>query len=157
MSTAEKRKDSRRDDSPRVFLVRVTEFTPGPLPRLKSLALPFRSRSTARCSNVHRTFSRRSRPPGFKSLLDQTHREREGTSPSLSLWSEWRDLNPRPLGPEPSTLPSALHPEIVAGFPDNICCTQILYTGGAVLSNEILHFLCFYPPDFRADLRWLML
>ena len=26
-------------------------------------------------------------------------------------WSEWRDLNPRPLGPEPSTLPSALHPD----------------------------------------------
>ena len=25
------------------------------------------------------------------------------------LWSEWRDLNPRPLGPEPSTLPAALH------------------------------------------------
>ena len=73
------------------------------------------------------------------------------------FWSEWRDLNPRPLGPEPSTLPSALHPEIVAGFPDNICCTQILYTGGAVLSNEILHFLCFCPPDFRADLRRLML
>ena len=24
--------------------------------------------------------------------------------------SEWRDLNPRPLGPEPSALPTALHP-----------------------------------------------
>ena len=28
------------------------------------------------------------------------------------LWSEWRDLNSRPLGPEPSTLPTALHPDI---------------------------------------------
>ena len=27
------------------------------------------------------------------------------------LWSEWRDLNPRPLGPEPSALPTALHPD----------------------------------------------
>ena len=27
------------------------------------------------------------------------------------FWSEWRDLNPRPLGPEPSALPTALHPE----------------------------------------------
>ena len=27
------------------------------------------------------------------------------------LWSEWRDSNPRPLGPEPSALPTALHPE----------------------------------------------
>ena len=34
-------------------------------------------------------------------------------TPSLSwrsFWSEWRDLNPRPLGPEPSALPTALHP-----------------------------------------------
>ena len=26
------------------------------------------------------------------------------------FWSEWGDLNPRPLGPEPSALPAALHP-----------------------------------------------
>ena len=26
-------------------------------------------------------------------------------------WSEWGDLNSRPLGPEPSALPAALHPE----------------------------------------------
>ena len=30
----------------------------------------------------------------------------------IIFWSEWRDLNPRPLGPEPSALPTALHPEI---------------------------------------------
>ena len=29
---------------------------------------------------------------------------------SADFWSEWRDLNPRPLGPEPSALPTALHP-----------------------------------------------
>ena len=28
----------------------------------------------------------------------------------VQLWSEWGDLNPRPLGPEPSALPAALHP-----------------------------------------------
>ena len=28
------------------------------------------------------------------------------------LWSEWRESNPRPLGPEPSALPTALHPVI---------------------------------------------
>ena len=27
------------------------------------------------------------------------------------FWSEYRDLNPRPLGPEPSALPAALYPE----------------------------------------------
>ena len=26
-------------------------------------------------------------------------------------WSEWRESNPRPLGPEPSALPTALHPD----------------------------------------------
>ena len=29
----------------------------------------------------------------------------------VQLWSEYRDLNPRPLGPEPSALPAALYPE----------------------------------------------
>ena len=29
------------------------------------------------------------------------------------LWSKWRDSNPRPLGPEPSALPTALHLENV--------------------------------------------
>ena len=31
---------------------------------------------------------------------------------SFAIWSEWRDLNPRPHGPEPCALPAALHPEI---------------------------------------------
>lgn len=26
------------------------------------------------------------------------------------IWSEWRDSNPRPLGPEPSTLPNCATP-----------------------------------------------
>ena len=30
---------------------------------------------------------------------------------SATTWSEWGDLNSRPLGPEPSALPTALHPE----------------------------------------------
>ena len=80
MSTAEKRKDSRRDDPPRVFLVRVAGSTPG-FARLKSLALPFRSRSTARCSSVHWTFSRRSRPPGSKSLCFECIEKERGRAP----------------------------------------------------------------------------
>ena len=32
------------------------------------------------------------------------------------IWSEWRDSNPWPLGPEPSTLPSALHPAFSSAF-----------------------------------------
>ena len=29
-------------------------------------------------------------------------------------WSEWRDLNSRPLDPQSSALPTALHPDIYA-------------------------------------------
>ena len=58
-------------------LVGVPVFTPGPLPRLKSLALPARSRSNARCSKVHRTFSLRSRPLGFKSRFIQVNEKEE--------------------------------------------------------------------------------
>ena len=49
------------------------------------------------------------------------HRRENGDRPSvrrfsavrnaLRRWSEWGDLNSRPLGPEPSALPAALHPE----------------------------------------------
>ena len=31
-------------------------------------------------------------------------------------WSEWRDLNPRPHGPEPCALPTALHPDVQHGY-----------------------------------------
>ena len=47
------------------------------------------------------------------------------------FWSEWRDLNPRPHGPEPCALPTALHPDanscfynyslyIINFFPSNV-------------------------------------
>ena len=29
----------------------------------------------------------------------------------IHVWSEWRDLNSRPLDPQSSALPTALHPE----------------------------------------------
>jgi hypothetical protein len=48
-------------------------------------------------------------------------------SMGISIWSEWRESNPRPLGPEPSTLPSALHPEV----------TILLYSTITVVSSGI--------------------
>ena len=36
-------------------------------------------------------------------------------------WSEWRDLNPRPLDPQSSALPTALHPDIICA-PFRITC-----------------------------------
>ena len=44
-------------------------------------------------------------------------REMEKKNPSKpcgskgNFWSEWRDLNSRPLDPQSSALPTALHPE----------------------------------------------
>ena len=29
------------------------------------------------------------------------------------LWSEWRGSNPRPDGPKPPALPTALHPDMI--------------------------------------------
>ena len=34
----------------------------------------------------------------------------------IIVWSEWRDLNPRPHGPEPCALPTALHPDVQHGY-----------------------------------------
>ncbi len=51
----------------------------------------------------------------FRPFLGHFSKKSEGLKPlkfqALVGWSECRDLNPGPLGPEPSTLPSALHPE----------------------------------------------
>ena len=57
----------------------------GALPRLKSLALPFRSRSNARCSKLHRSFSRRSRLHGFKSPRFKRIEKERGQVFRLSL------------------------------------------------------------------------
>ena len=51
----------------------------------------------------------------YKKKLDtrfDTHCIKTG----VQLWSEWRDLNPRPHGPEPCALPTALHPDVQHGY-----------------------------------------
>ena len=40
-----------------------------------------------------------------------TVQKRRPPDGGLLFWSEWRDLNSRPHGPEPCALPAALHPE----------------------------------------------
>ena len=32
---------------------------------------------------------------------------------ALLIWSEWRGSNPRPDGPKPPALPTALHPDMI--------------------------------------------
>ena len=46
-------------------------------------------------------------------VLKKVQKIRRFHQKSADFWSEWRDLNPRPLGPEPSALPTALHPDAV--------------------------------------------
>ena len=47
------------------------------------------------------------------SYFGQKEKERKyRINTCVPIWSEWGDLNSRPLGPEPSALPTALHPEI---------------------------------------------
>ena len=43
--------------------------------------------------------------------VDPRKKDAARTRRTASFWSEWRDLNSRPHGPEPCALPSALHPE----------------------------------------------
>ena len=55
----------------------------------------------------------------FHRFTFQDHKNKQKV-PNLSLfgrnsvlfWSEWRDLNSRPLDPQSSALPTALHPDI---------------------------------------------
>lgn len=48
--------------------------------------------------------------PCFKRFSGVEKVHRNSIKITVDLWSEWRDSNPRPLGPEPSALPTALHP-----------------------------------------------
>ena len=42
--------------------------------------------------------------PNYMTHLDHVDR-------IIITWSEWRESNPRPHGPEPCALPTALHPD----------------------------------------------
>ena len=62
----------------------------------------------------------------------------------VQLWSEWGDLNPRPLGPEPSALPAALHPvsrsiigALVSAVKENLPRTAILRAFGVYSVPDI--------------------
>ncbi len=62
------------------------------------------------------------------------------------FWSEYRDLNPRPLGPEPSALPAALYPVMPK-------LTWIVYRESRCLSRQKSGFRRpetekKYPEDF---------
>ena len=48
------------------------------------------------------------------------------------LWSEWGDLNARPLEPHSSTLPTALHPDFESAF--NIA--QTMYKCNNIFSQK---------------------
>ena len=65
-------------------------------------------------TTVHRTVALyRSSFKSLKTLKSKSSSIHKKKVWIFIFWSEWRDLNPRPLGPEPSALPTALHPEIL--------------------------------------------
>ena len=65
------------------------------------------------CNRVQRTPSCQNAPHDKMGCIENK-KNKNGYCIQITvlIWSEWRDLNPRPLGPEPSALPSALHPEV---------------------------------------------
>ena len=57
------------------------------------------NKSPAFCRNIAGISANTEQRRGYRDAL------------SFAIWSEWRDLNPRPHGPEPCALPAALHPD----------------------------------------------
>ena len=62
------------------------------------------------CRGV-RLYAERSEKPCIKRFSGIEKCHRNSIKITVALWSEWRDLNSRPHGPEPCALPSALHPD----------------------------------------------
>ena len=56
---------------------------------------------------LHMGWSHEAANQGFSPLRPKRNSHH---SVAVSFWSEWRDLNSRPHGPEPCALPAALHP-----------------------------------------------
>ena len=67
----------------------------------------------------------------------------------IITWSEWRDLNPRPHGPEPCALPTALHPdvELACQIATNLNFTVHILTRSARLCKR----LCGFCADWSAE------
>ena len=53
-------------------------------------------------------------------------------------WSEWRDLNSRPLDPQSSALPTALHPDINLSLPLVVSLYILAWTKKKI--NPFFHF-----------------
>ena len=62
---------------------------------------------------------------GYRYPACRHARKGESMDACDASWSEWRDSNPRPHGPEPCALPAALHPDgfprAFGGCPERIC------------------------------------
>ena len=69
----------------------------------------------------------------------------------LSFWSECRDSNPRPLGPEPSAIPSFATPRLPSNYrgKQGLCQEEFWYVS---VLNPVLLLPC-HPPDRRSDHR----
>ena len=65
-----------------------------------------------------------------------------------SLWSEWRDLNSRPLDPQSSALPTAPHPDILFWLRFRNSTNAIITQKPEMSSNffkkiKVFYFKCF--------------
>ena len=67
---------------------------------------------------------------GSRNPVPKKHKKRATARAALFLWSEWLDLNQRPLGPEPSALPN--------------CATPRFFYRICILYPFLLFGKCFY-------------
>ena len=78
------------------------------------------------------------------------------------IWSEWRDLNSRPHGPEPCVLPAAPHPDKIFNcviLPNgNIFCAEVLtalYTIPITRKSCKRFFVLIFPNRFQCfKVKW---
>ena len=74
--------------------------------------------------------------------LDKKSAEPKG---STDFWSEWRDLNSRPLDPQSSALPTALHPDSREYNTINNVILQVFFKIFSVFFNFLLFCRDFVP------------
>ena len=78
----------------------------------------------------HFGFEKASKKLSFSTLVSSLGKRKESGRElrSDSFWSEWRDLNSRPLDPQSSALPAAPHPDNVVYYTGRFRKMQALFS-----------------------------
>ena len=82
-----------------------------PLAKMKKDVIPKDEASVKSSVSTHRELKNQNKAKSPDANCRQAQKKSSRPQGRLLFWSEWRDLNPRPLPPQGSTLPAAPHPD----------------------------------------------